>query len=105
PPEPRRPANRPWSAVPSAPRSFRRPPHAVTPPPPRDRAPTKTTEGLFLMTTPTSAPALPGRVLAVAVCSAFLVGLDSMITVPLIPEIAADTNTAARAGGLFVSAY
>ncbi|WP_405928665.1 MFS transporter [Streptomyces griseus] len=57
------------------------------------------------MTTPTSAPALPGRVLAVAVCSAFLVGLDSMITVPLIPEIAADTNTAARAGGLFVSAY
>ncbi|EHN75374.1 multidrug resistance protein [Streptomyces coelicoflavus ZG0656] len=55
--------------------------------------------------TPTSNPGLPRRVLAVAVCSAFLVGLDSMITVPLIPEIAADTDTAARAGGLFVSAY
>ncbi|MEN8656317.1 MFS transporter [Streptomyces sp. 21So2-11] len=57
------------------------------------------------MTTPSPTAALPGRVLAIAVCSAFLVGLDSMITVPLIPEIAADTNTAARAGGLFVSAY
>ncbi|MER6030916.1 MFS transporter [Streptomyces sp. NPDC001851] len=49
--------------------------------------------------------ALPGRVLAIAVCSAFLVGLDSMITVPLIPEIASDTHTAARSGGLLVSAY
>ncbi|MDI3408215.1 MFS transporter [Streptomyces cavernicola] len=58
------------------------------------------------MTTPAPArTATPGRVLAIAVCSAFLVGLDSMITVPLIPEIASDTDTAARSGGLLVSAY
>ncbi len=57
---------------------------------------------------PTPGPArtaLPGRVLVIAVCSAFLVGLDSMITVPLIPEIASATHTTARSGGLFVSAY
>ncbi|MFJ6557780.1 MFS transporter [Streptomyces luteogriseus] len=47
----------------------------------------------------------PSRVLLVAVASAFLVGLDSMITVPLVPAIAEDTGTAARLGGLFVSAY
>lgn len=57
------------------------------------------------MTPPAPTPALPRRVLLIAVCCAFLVGLDSMITVPLVPEIAADTNTEARAGGLFVSAY
>ena len=38
----------------------------------------------------------PSRVLLVAVASAFLVGLDSMITVPLVPAIAEDTGTAAR---------
>lgn len=57
------------------------------------------------MTSPAPTPALPRRVLIIAVCCAFLVGMDSMITVPLVPEIAADTDTAARAGGLFVSSY
>ncbi len=47
----------------------------------------------------------PSRALLVAVCSAFLVGLDSMITVPLVPAIAEDTGIEPRLGGLFVSAY
>ncbi|AZQ38781.1 MFS transporter [Streptomyces cyaneochromogenes] len=57
------------------------------------------------MSLPTQTSAKPSRVLLIAVCSAFLVGLDSMITVPLVPAIAEDTGTAARLGGLFVSAY
>ncbi|MFI9201802.1 MFS transporter [Streptomyces sp. NPDC053048] len=57
------------------------------------------------MTSPTPSTLRPNRVLLVAVCSAFLVGLDSMITVPLVPAIAEDTGTAPRLGGLFVSAY
>ncbi|MCO1574154.1 MFS transporter [Crossiella sp. SN42] len=47
----------------------------------------------------------PGKLMTVAVVSAFLIGFDAMVVVPLIPEIAQSTGTEARLGGLLVTMY
>ncbi|MGH4010151.1 MAG: MFS transporter [Pseudonocardiaceae bacterium] len=47
----------------------------------------------------------PRRVLLTATFGAFLVGLDSMVVIPLISTIATATDIEPRLGGLFVSAY
>jgi multidrug resistance protein len=45
------------------------------------------------------------RILVCSSLCAFLIGLDSLVVSPLIPNIAASTHTAENVGGLLVSAY
>jgi len=56
---------------------------------------------------PTAAPAGPpiGRLIAVLAAAAGLVGLDSLVVSPLIPEITAHTHTALGLGGFMVTVY
>ncbi|QUH01523.1 MFS transporter [Saccharopolyspora erythraea] len=57
------------------------------------------------MTVPAQNTPSPSRVMAIAISSAFLIGLDAMVVAPLIPAIAEDTGAPARLGGLLVSMY
>ncbi len=45
------------------------------------------------------------RILVFSSLCAFLVGLDSLVVSPLLPNIAASTHTAENVGGLLVTAY
>lgn len=45
------------------------------------------------------------KVLTIAVASAFLIGFDAMVVVPLIPEIAESAELDSRSGGLLVTVY
>lgn len=60
------------------------------------------------MTTDTNSTAIPvgaRRLLSIAAVCAFLVGLDSLVVAPLIPNITGSVGVAADLGGLLVTAY